>query len=111
MMVQKALDEYGKLSTKKERLKYGKEQILISYLGLGWEEAYHPWSKNKHVHEPSALLDHLVNTGIPLQKFKRVPDERPINLPKHPDSYSIGTKSASLDELDNTILEKYSLYV
>ena len=47
MMVQKALDECGKLSTKKERLKYVKEQILIRYLGLGWEEAYHPWSKKQ----------------------------------------------------------------
>ena len=31
MMVQKALDEYSKLSMKKERLKYVKEQILIRY--------------------------------------------------------------------------------
>jgi hypothetical protein len=49
MMVQKALAEYGKLSMKKEKLKYVEEQILIRYLGLGWEEAYHPWSKNKHL--------------------------------------------------------------
>ena len=106
MMVQKAVEEYSKLYMKKERLKYVKEQILIRYLGLGWEEAYHPWSKNKHVYEPSALLDHLVNTVTPLQNFKTVPDEPPINLPKCPDIYSIGTKSGSLVELDNTLLEK-----
>ena len=76
---------------------------------MGWEEAYHPWSKNKHVYEPSALLDHLVNTMILLQNFKTVLNELPINLPKHPDSYSIGTKSASLVELDNTLLEKSQL--
>jgi hypothetical protein len=35
-----------------------------------------------------------------------VPDCPPINLPKCPDSYSIGTKSASFVELDNTLLEK-----
>jgi hypothetical protein len=44
-----------------------------------------------------------------LQNFKTVPDEPPINLPECPDSYSIGIKSASFLELDNTLLEKSQL--
>jgi hypothetical protein len=45
--VQQALDEFGNLTSKTYKLEYVKEQILIRYLGLGWEEAHHLWSKNK----------------------------------------------------------------
>ena len=40
--VERALTEFEKLTTKKDRLKYVKDQILIRYLGLGWLEAHHP---------------------------------------------------------------------
>jgi hypothetical protein len=49
------LDEFEKLTSKKEKIECVKEQILISYLGLGWEEAHHPWSKYKHVYTASEL--------------------------------------------------------
>jgi hypothetical protein len=39
----RALDEFEKLTSKKDKIKCVKEQILIRYLGLGWEEAHHPW--------------------------------------------------------------------
>ncbi len=54
-----ALDEFEKLTSKKEKIECVKEQILIRYLGLGWEEAHHPWSKNKHIYTASELLKHL----------------------------------------------------
>jgi hypothetical protein len=38
-----ALGEFEKLTSEKERIECVKEQILIRYLGLGWEEAHHPW--------------------------------------------------------------------
>ncbi len=40
--VQQALDEFEKLSSKKDKIECVKEQLLIRYLGLGWEKA-HDW--------------------------------------------------------------------
>jgi hypothetical protein len=104
--IQQALDEFEKLITKKDRLRCVKEQILIRYLGLGWEEAYHPWSKNKHIYEPSELLEHLVTNVIPLQDTKEIPDKPPLDLPKRPDNLALGTKSAGLIELDDSLLQQ-----
>ena len=88
--IQQALEEFEKLPIKKDCLQCVKEQILIRYLGLGWEEAYHPWSKNKHIYEPSELLEHLVTTVIPLQDTKEIPDKPPLELPKCPDNLALG---------------------
>jgi hypothetical protein len=104
--VQQALDEFEKLSSKKDKTECVKEQILIRYLGLGWEEAHHPWSKNKHQYTASELLKHLCEVVIPLQDVKEVPSEAPIKLPTRPDRYTLGTKSADLLELDDAVLAK-----
>jgi hypothetical protein len=72
--VRQALDEFEKLTSKKEKIECVKKQILISYLGLGWEESHHPWSKNKHIYTASDLLKHLCEVVIPLQDVKEVPD-------------------------------------
>lgn len=106
MTVQQALDEYSKLSSKTERLKCVKEQILIRYLGLGWDKAHHPWSKNKYQYLPSELLKHLCEVVIPLQDVEEVPSQAPIKLPTRTDTYTLGTKSADLIALDNAALEK-----
>jgi hypothetical protein len=53
------LDEFEKLTSKKEKIECVKEQILIRYYpGLGREEAHHPWSKNKHQYTAAELLKH-----------------------------------------------------
>jgi hypothetical protein len=90
-----------KTNIKKDKLECVKEQILIRYLGLGWEEAHHPWSKNKHQTTALELLKHLCEVVIPLQDVKEVPNQAPIKLPARPDSFTLGTKSADLIELDN----------
>ncbi len=76
--VHQALDESEKLTLKKDKLECVKEQILIRYLGLGWEEAHHPWSKNKHQYTASALLKHFCEIVIPLQDINEVPKQAPI---------------------------------
>ena len=38
----KAINEFHKLPSHTNQLKYVKEQILIRYLGCRWKEAYHP---------------------------------------------------------------------
>jgi hypothetical protein len=50
-----------------------KEQILIRYLGLGWEEAHHLWSKNKHQYTAVELLKHMCKVVNPLEDVKEVP--------------------------------------
>ena len=87
-------------------MRFVKEQILIHYLGLGWIEAHHPWSKNKHVFTSSELLEHLVKVVITLEISKSIPTHPPVELPKRPDELTLGTKSAGLIDLDNFLLEK-----
>ena len=101
-----ALDEFEQLTSKKEKIECVKEQILIRYLGLGWEEAHHPWSKNKHTYTASELLKHLCEVVIPLQDTKKVPDQPPIKLPARPDGFTLGTKSADLIQLDDGALAR-----
>ncbi len=76
------MEEFAKLPNKTQKLKYVKEQILIRYLGLGWVEAYHPWSKDGYTYTAEDLLKHLVDVVIPLIKTKHADEDAPINLPK-----------------------------
>jgi hypothetical protein len=101
-----ALDEFKNLSAKKNKIECVKEQILIRYLGLGWEEAHHPWLKNKHQYTALELLKHLCEVVIPLQEVKEVPKQAPIELLTRPDSFMLGTKSADLIQLDDRALAK-----
>ncbi len=96
-----ALGEFKKLTSKKNKIECVNEQISIIYLGLGWEEAHHSWSKNKHQYSDLELFTHLCEVVIPLQDVKEVPDQAPIKLPALPDSFTLGTKLADLIELDN----------
>jgi hypothetical protein len=76
-----------------------KEQHLICTLGLGWEEAHHPWTKNGRAYSYRQLLDHLCNVVIPLATKLYVPDNAPAKLPTAPDLCTLGTLSAIGDEL------------
>ena len=40
----------------------------MRYLGLGIEEAHHPWSENAQSFTSRELLDHLVDKVIPHEK-------------------------------------------
>jgi hypothetical protein len=101
-----ALDEFEKVTSKKDKIECAKEQILIRYLGLGWEEAHHPWSKSKHQYTALEPLKHLCEVAIPLQDVKGVPNQAPIKLPARPDSFTLGTKLADLIELDNRAMAR-----
>jgi hypothetical protein len=100
------LDEFEELLSKKDKIECMKEQILIRYLGLGWEEAHHPWSKNRHQCTASELLTHLFEDVIPLQDVKEVPNQPPIKLPTQLDSFMLGTKSDNLIQLDDGALAR-----
>jgi hypothetical protein len=104
--VQQALDEFENLTSKKDKIECVKKQILSRYPGLGWEEAHHPWSKNRHQYTALDLLKHLCEAVIPLQNVKKVPNQAPFKLPTWPDSFTLGKKSADLIQLDDVTLAR-----
>ncbi len=57
-----------------------KEKILIRYLGLGFEEVYHEWSKYGRSHTAAELYDHFVNVVLPLANEQTFPSEPPLLL-------------------------------
>ena len=104
--VKQALNAYEKLTTKKDKFKFVKEKIHIRYLGLGWVDPYHPWSKNKHTYQQAELLQHLINVIIPLTDNEIVPSKAPVNPPTRPDTFTLGTKLANLVARDNSMLAR-----
>ena len=97
-----AMDVFEKLIFKTKKLVWVKDQIHIRYIGLGWEEAYHPWSRKGHgVYTPVELLKHLIEVVLPLRYTNNVPDKPPVELPTRPDTYKLGTVTADLTALDN----------
>ena len=69
------------LPSNAQKPKCTKEQILICYLGLGWEEAHHLWSKDGYHYTDVELLDYLVKSVIPLSKTNKVPLEALLEMP------------------------------
>ena len=80
-----------------------REQIQIRYLGLGFKESHHPWSKYGVTHTPTQLLTHLTEVVIPIQLTKTIPDEPPMEVPTIPNPLSFGTMAP-----DAVALHKYS---
>ena len=52
---------YRDLGSEAARLAAVKEQILIGYLGLGWEEAHHAWSKDGVTFISEELLKRIMS--------------------------------------------------
>ena len=73
---------------------------MIRYVGLGWEEAYHPWSKGGYIYTPNKLLQHLTVVVIPLQRTLKVPEHPPMNLPTRPLLPTLGTKASYIVDMD-----------
>ena len=65
-----------------------------------------PVVKKQHVYTASELFKHLCEIVIPLQDAKEVPDQLPIKLPAWLDSFTLGTKSADLIQLDDGTLAR-----
>ena len=55
-----------------------KVKILTVHLGLGFEEAYHPWSKDGDDYKSLQLIAHFVKVCLPLTKSRKVPKEAPM---------------------------------
>ena len=81
------------MTSETARLNAVKEQILIHYLGLGWEDAHHPWSSQRVVFNSQHLLGHLIEKVLPITEHREVPNEPPINFPEPPEMMKFGTES------------------
>ena len=73
----------------------------MRYLGLGWDDAHHPWSKNNRQYTPGELLEHLTMTVIPLIYKMKVPMEAPVDMPTRQKVATLGTRANDVIELDN----------
>jgi len=93
MTVEDAKNIYNALGSESARLKAVQEQILIRFLGLGWEKAHHPWSKDSVAFTSKQLLAHLMNVVIPLADVLKVPAEAPLKMPAPPPMKNLGTTS------------------
>ena len=101
---EQALENFEGMKFKKDRMSSIKEQILIRYLGLGWIEAHHPWSKKGHgTFSPTELLDHFVKVVLPLADIKEVTNEPPLELPGLPNICRIGTRAQDCIELEDAL--------
>ena len=84
---------YNRLKSETAQLNAIKEQILIHYLGLGWEDAHHLWSKSGLTFSSKQLLKHLVETVIPMATDLPNSNEPPLKFPSPSESKFLGTQS------------------
>ena len=63
------------------------------YLGLGIEEADHPWSENTRSFTSRELLDHFVDKVFPHEKTIILSTEEPITAPTLATFQKVGTIS------------------
>jgi hypothetical protein len=73
---------------------------VIQYVGLGWDEAHHPWCKGGYVFTPIELLEHLTKVVIPLQRHKIVPQHAPMNISTTPALPKLGTEASDINDME-----------
>ena len=78
----------------------------MRYLGLGIEEAHHPWSENTRSFTSWELLDHLVDKVIPHEKTIIFPTEAPITAPTLATFQKVGTISRLESEKEHMKLDE-----
>ena len=75
-----------------------KEKILIVHLGLGFEEAHHPWSRNRYEYYAVELLQQFLKVCLPHTKNKNLPKEASMEHPRLPEFPALGTLTGDVDE-------------
>ena len=79
-----AAEFYSALGSETVRLAASKEQILIRYLGLGWELDHHDWYEGGRTFFLEELYKNLVEVVITIVDDLAVPLEPPVNIPTLP---------------------------
>jgi hypothetical protein len=96
-----AQTEFRKLQSKTAKLDAVKEQIRIRVLGFGWKDLHHPWSEDGTDYSPEELFTHLVDTIIPEQSSRGIPDMPTLDLPSRKETKQLGTRTVDVEELDS----------
>ena len=92
------MDEFEKITAQSKKNKCVKEQILIVHLGLGFEEAHHPWSRDGYEYYAVEVLEHFVKVFPPHTKKENLPKEAPMEHPRLPEFPRLGTLTGDVDE-------------
>ena len=78
-IIQDALSHMGKsavyrtAAAQSNKKKCLKEQICIVHIGLVFEQAYHPWSRDRYEYSSVELLDLFAKVCLPHTKKKNFP--------------------------------------
>ena len=92
------MDEFEKIIAQSNKKTFVKEKILNVHLGLGFEEARHPWSRDRYEYYSVDLLEHFVKVCLPHTKKKNLPKEARIEHPRLPEFSTLGTLTCDVDE-------------
>ena len=71
---------------------------MLPHLGLGWNEAHHPYPKAGYVYTPAELMEQFMKTVLPLAVTNTVPNEPPLELTKAVYCIALDTSEAKDDE-------------
>ena len=66
------MDEFEKNISQSNKKKGVREQILFVHIVLGFEEAHHPWSRDRYDYSAVELIEHLVKVFLPHAKNKNL---------------------------------------
>ena len=64
-------------------------------------DLHHPLSRGGKDYSPEELFDHFVNTIIPEQWRRRIPEKPTMELPSRKETKQLGTRTADLSALDS----------
>ena len=91
------MDEFEKIIAQSNKKKCVKKQILIVHLGLGFEEAHHPWSRDRYEYSAVKIIEHFVKFCLPHTKKKNLPKEAPMEHLCLPEFPTFGTLTGDVD--------------
>ena len=73
------------------------EKILIVHLGLAFEEAHHPRSRDIYDYSDIYLLQHVLKVFLPHTKTKNLLKEAPMENPRLPEFPTLGMLTGDVD--------------
>jgi hypothetical protein len=94
-----ARKQFSKLTSITAKKKAVKEQIKVRVVGFGWKDLHHAWSKQGVDYTPEFLRDYLIETIIPEQRKRGIPNAPTVNIPTRGDRNKLGTKSLDVQDL------------
>ena len=57
------------------------KSVVKIVIGFGWKDLHHPWSKDGKVYTADKLFKYLVDTLVPEQAVRGIPEVPTMDLP------------------------------